>query len=122
MIGWSIVFIIIALFFFFCLIRGRKNDTWHFTAFLVALVEFLIAIIILVGTLSYIQFEASFNITKQQCGLAESGNSAVLIIDIAEANKQLADYQAFNQLFGIFSFAPDRVNYITPIGLAETDP
>ena len=97
------------------------NDGWGFIIGIVCGVITLIFIIApICTTIEYNEFEKSFEFLTnyyETFDAADIDNNYVYTMDIVDANRELAGWQAKHELYGIMSVVPDRVMDISPIGL-----
>ena len=68
----------------------------------------------------YNKFEKSFELLSDYYeafdATTDLNHNYIYVIDIIGANRELAEWQARHELYGIMSIVPDRVMDISPIG------
>ena len=68
----------------------------------------------------YNEFEKSFELLSDYYEAFDAttnlDSNCIYVIDIVGANRELAEWQARHELYGIMSIVPDRVMDISPIG------
>jgi hypothetical protein len=120
MIFWSIIFAVLVIAAIVCL---KKTDGWDgldFAGIVSIACAFILAVLLVVVPLEYRAFETKFSIQKEHFeGIKEfygqNELSYILVVDAVEANSELAEMQAKNKTYGIFSLVPDRVQDLKPI-------
>ena len=108
---------------FFC--AGSEN-TWRADwawpcAFIMWGLAVCISVAMIVVPLDYQRFETEFEIKREMYNEIASNsdidvNKLMLMTDILDANKELANFQTKNIMYGFASFIPDRVHDIKPLG------
>ena len=99
---------------------GKHSDLGFTMALICGILTLVFILVPLFTTIEYLEFEKSFYILSdyyETLDTADTNDNYVYIMDIVQANHDLADWQAKHELYGIMSVVPDRVMDISPIGL-----
>lgn len=103
------------------LAKGFKYDGWGFILGLVCgVIAFIVILAPLCTRYEYNEFERSFEFLSdyyEAFNTTDIDNNYVYVIDIIEANHELAEWQGKHEVYGVMSAIPDRVMDISPIGL-----
>ena len=123
---WWILFSLITVFgvvsiIVYC-IKERKgeylSENWFFAGLFCLIIGFICLICSAGIVSSYNTFERVFEIQRETLEIVDVKTSDVTYItDILENNMKLAEYKASNEIYGFFSFIPDRVQNIVPLGV-----
>ena len=126
MLYWSIILFICIIIFIISLIAFHKSDwdsTLYFAStFLIGIVAFFIALVMLVTVCEYRNFLASFEaqrtiITQMSQSHQFNDDTLIYVADIIDANQKLAEIQGSKKAWGGWSMYPDSVMDVVPIGL-----
>lgn len=121
MILWIILGFISAALGVYLIYKVSECDLPEWVIFIAILLLIAGLVMLLTAPIeryNYCVWERQFTLIKNY--LAESSSTLHLdgtmrVVDIATANAELAEYQARNQIYGIFSVIPDSVQTLTPI-------
>ena len=123
---WWILFSVITVFGVVSMIvyctKERKgeyiSENWFFVGLLCLIVGGFCLICAAGIVSSYNTFERAFEIQREALEVIDIKTSDITYVtDILENNMKLAKYKASNDIYGIFSFIPDRVQNIVPLGV-----
>lgn len=125
--NWWIIFIIFVMIAAILFLWGgiTKNqslydcgDMFIGIGIITSIIAFFLLIACISGPVEYRKWEESFNIQKQMyADYNFSDNENIIIMtDIINANRILAEKQAARKLYGNWTFVPERIFEMTPIG------
>ena len=120
---WWILFSLTAIAGIFCIIyyaikSNIRSEAWLAVGLILTITGFF-CLICAAGIVStYNTFERAFEIQREALEIIDIKTSDITYVtDILENNMKLAEYKASNEIYGIFSFIPDRVQNIVPLGV-----
>ena len=120
MIFWLIlaVLLIVGSYGMFCWYRNSESE-WKWA---ISLISFIVAILIFILSpilyFDYKHFTVEYEIIRETYENYKFEMDAITkVIDVYEANGELAGYKASKELWGFASVVPNSVYDIKPIGL-----